>query len=245
MEKLVAVRADDRYDLIVLDTPPTPNALDFLDAPERMVEALDSATMRWFVEGFQSSGKFSLNLVAKGAGAVLKGIGKITGGDFLPMMAEFIADLNDLFGGFKERAKLVHDALRNPEVAFIVVTSPSPPSIQEALFFSERLVDHEMPRGGFIVNRFHVPPEVSDVSPATVEALSASLSLGESGRARLAQAHADAVRIANFDRDHVKVLEATVKSSAPIVKVPAFTTDVHDIERLAWVGDAIVSGGIH
>ena len=104
MEKLVAVKDDPRYDLIVLDTPPTANALDFLDAPQRLMEALDSATMKWFVQAFESGGKFSLNLIAKSAATILRGIGRITGGGFLEAMAEFIGELNELFGGFKERA---------------------------------------------------------------------------------------------------------------------------------------------
>ena len=80
MEKLVAVQKDPRFDLIILDTPPTANALDFLDAPERLVEALDSATMRWFVQAFESTGKLSLNLLARSAAVVLRGLGRITGG---------------------------------------------------------------------------------------------------------------------------------------------------------------------
>src|SRR4051794_39668818 len=147
MEKLVAVKDDPRYDLIVLDTPPTANALDFLDAPERLMEALDSATMKWFVQAFQSSGKLSLNVLARSAAMVLRGIGKITGGGFLEAMAEFITELNDLFGGFKHRAAQVQKALRTPEVAFVLVTSPSPMSIREVLYFSERLTEHNMPRG--------------------------------------------------------------------------------------------------
>ena len=87
MEKLVAVKDDPRCDLIILDTPPTANALDFLDAPERLVEALDSAAMKWFIEAFQSTGKLSLNLLARSAAVVLRGIGKITGGGFLEAMA--------------------------------------------------------------------------------------------------------------------------------------------------------------
>src|SRR3954453_148545 len=128
MEKLVAVKDDPRYDLVILDTPPTANALDFLDAPERLMEALDSATMNWFVEAFQSTGKLSLNLLARSAAMVLRGIGKITGGGFLEAMAEFINELNDLFGGFKHRALQVQKALRMPEVAFVLVTSPAPMS---------------------------------------------------------------------------------------------------------------------
>ena len=158
MEKLVAVKNDPRYDLIVLDTPPTANALDFLDAPERLINALDSSAMKWFIQAFESSGKLSLNLLAKSAAVVLRGIGKITGGGFLEAMAEFITELNDLFGGFKQRAKVVQEALRGPDVAFVLVTSPAPMSIKEVLYFSERLASHGMPRGAFVVNRFRLPP---------------------------------------------------------------------------------------
>ena len=156
MEKLVAVKDDPRYDLIVLDTPPTADALDFLDAPERLMEALDSAAMKWFVEAFESTGKFSLNILAKGASAILKGISKITGGGFLEAMAELIAQLNDLFGGFKDRAERVQKTLRGDDIAFVLVTSPSPPAIKEVLFFAERLAEANMPRGALVVNRFHL-----------------------------------------------------------------------------------------
>ncbi|MFO0661127.1 MAG: ArsA-related P-loop ATPase [Polyangiaceae bacterium] len=79
MEKLHAIRKDGGYDLILLDTPPTANALDFLDAPERLVDALDSAAMRWFMQAFEESGKLSFNLLAKSAAVILKGIARITG----------------------------------------------------------------------------------------------------------------------------------------------------------------------
>ncbi|HWL88348.1 MAG TPA: ArsA-related P-loop ATPase, partial [Polyangiaceae bacterium] len=142
MEKLIAVKDDPRYDLICLDTPPTSNALDFLDAPERLVDALDSAAMRWFVEAFQSTGKLSLNLLARSASVVLRAISKITGGTFLQDVAQFITELNDLFGGFKERAARVQATLRGEDVAFVLVTSPSPVSIKEVLYFSGRLEEH-------------------------------------------------------------------------------------------------------
>src|SRR5580692_4436670 len=92
MEKLIELQRDPRYDLIVLDTPPTANALDFLDAPERLIEALDSAAMRWLVDTFQKSGRFSFNLVARGVALVLRGIGRLTGKGFLEHLAEFVAE---------------------------------------------------------------------------------------------------------------------------------------------------------
>jgi anion-transporting ArsA/GET3 family ATPase len=242
MEKLVHVKSDSRYDLIVLDTPPTANALDFLDAPERLVDALDSATMRWFTEAFQSTGKLSLNLLAKSAAVVLKGIGKITGGGFLEAMAEFITQLNDLFGGFKQRAKSVQRALRTPEVAFVLVTSPAPPSIQEVLYFSERLQEHDMPRGAFVVNRVHRPPRLAKetISPAQIAAAleERKVQLEEDAPGRVAQAHQDASKLAALDAHHMRLLESP---GVPIVRIAELPSDVHDLALLNQLADALVS----
>ncbi|HVJ89241.1 MAG TPA: ArsA-related P-loop ATPase [Labilithrix sp.] len=247
MEKLVAVKEDPRYDLIVLDTPPTANALDFLDAPERLIEALDSATMKWFVEAFQSSGKFSLNLIAKSAATVLRVIGKITGGGFLEAMAEFIAELNDLFGGFKERASRVQQTLRADDVAFILVTSPSPPAIREVLYFAERLEESKMPRGALVVNRFHLPPPFSDrgvtVADAAKGCAERGLVLDDDAPERLVHAHGDAVKIAALDASHVQAL-TTSAGGLPTVRVAELETDVHDIALLAKVSDVLMTGGV-
>ncbi len=247
MEKLVAVSNDPAYDLIILDTPPTANALDFLDAPERMVAALDSAAINWFVESFESSGKFSLNLLARSAAAVLKGISKITGGGFLEAMAEFVRELNDLFGGFKERAERVKKEIRSEKVSFVLVTSPAPPSIREVLFFSERLVEHDMPRGAFVVNRFHVPPPFPGTpSPEEVKAAlkAKKLALDDDAETRIAHAHGDAVKLATLDAMHVRYLEQAVDPGVPIVKVEAMARDVYDLVLLDAVAERIMSGGI-
>src|SRR5580692_5054007 len=161
MEKLVSVQRDPRFDLIILDTPPTANALDFLDAPGKLVDALDSTTMRWFLQAFQSTGKVSFNLLARSAALVLRGLGRITGAGFLAAMAAFIADLNDLFRGFRQRAEVVEAALRSPDVSFVLVTSPAPMSLEEVVFFSERLAEASMPRGAFVVNRYRQGPPVA------------------------------------------------------------------------------------
>ena len=149
MEKLHAVKDDDRYDLIVLDTPPTSNALDFLDAPERMIAAIDSPAMRWFIEAFQGGGRgFLSDLVARGTNLVLKGLSRFTGAGFLEQVAEFVTGMNELFGGFQARAEEVARDLRSDEVAFVIVTSPAPMAIREAIFFGEKLGDYGMRRDG-------------------------------------------------------------------------------------------------
>jgi len=247
MEKLVAVKDDPRYDLIVLDTPPTANALDFLDAPQRLMEALDSATMKWFVQAFESGGKFSLNLIAKSAATILRGIGRITGGGFLEAMAEFIGELNELFGGFKERASRVEQALRGDEVAFVLVTSASPPSIQEVLYFAERLTEAHMPRGAFVVNRFHLPPPRAAEGVTEADAQAAidarGLVLEDEAASRIVQAHVDAVKLAALDARHLRVLDAA-SGSTPVVRVAELETDVHDLRLLAKLGEVLMSGGV-
>jgi anion-transporting ArsA/GET3 family ATPase len=247
MEKLVAVRKDARYDLVVLDTPPTANALDFLDAPERLIEALDSATMRFFIEAFQSTGKLSLNLLARSAAVVLRGLGKLTGGGFLEAMAEFITELNDLFGGFKQRAETVQKELRSPDVAFVLVTSPAPMSVQEVLYFSDRLEQHGMPRGAFVVNRFHVPQARSDrPTPAGVARAIAQrgLKLDDDGPTRLLRAYSDAEALASLDALHLRALRARGGDHLPIVRVPELPTDVHDAKLLSRIADMLMQGGV-
>jgi anion-transporting ArsA/GET3 family ATPase len=248
MEKLALVKSDARYDLIILDTPPTANALDFLDAPERLLDALDSATMRWFVAAFESTGKLSLNVLARSAAAALRGIGKLVGGGFLEAMAEFITELNDLFGGFKHRAAMVQKTLRAKDVAFVLVTSPAPMSIKEALYFSERLVEHAMPRGAFIVNRFRMPPPRAKEGVTAADAARAieraHLTLEDEAPERFVRAHADAVKLAQLDLRHVRQLTGEAANSVPVVLVPELDTDVHDLGLLARIADVLMRGGV-
>ncbi len=245
MEKLVAVKDDPRFDLVILDTPPTANALDFLDAPRRLTEALDSATMKWFVQAFESTGTFSLNLLARSAAAVFRVVGRITGGGFLESVAEFIAELNELFGGFKERAARVEAALRSSRVSFVLVTSAAPPAVREVLYFAERLAESNMKRGAFVVNRFHLPPPHAEIS--ALDAASGlthyGLSLGEDGPQRVVQAHHDSAEQAELDARHVRILQESA-GATPVVRVDEFDVDVHDVGTLARLADVLMRGGV-
>ena len=233
MEKLLAVKRDTEYDLIVLDTPPTSNALDFLDAPERLVGALDSAAMKWFIQTFDQSRKFSLNLVAKSVAVVLKGIGRLTGGGFLEQVAEFVTDLNDLFGGFKQRAHEVSEAFRGDEFAYLIVTTPAPVTIKEAVFFAERLKKQGMEHDAFVVNRVHRPPRGRPSLEEVRAAVAAhNLSLGQDGAERLSQALSDELKQSDLDAQHLQKLDV---GGAIRVDVPALPSDVHDLATLAGI----------
>jgi anion-transporting ArsA/GET3 family ATPase len=248
MEKLVAVQSDPRFDLVILDTPPTANALDFLDAPGRLVEAVDSPTMRWFVQAFESTGKVGFNLLARSAAVVLRGLGRITGGGFLAAMAEFITELNDLFGGFKQRAQMVESSLRSPEVSFVLVTSPAPVNLEEAVFFSERLDSANMARGAFVVNRFRLPPLWTDAPPGEGDVASAiarhGLYLEDGAPQRVVRAHADAVRLARRDAANLRSLNERASNHVPIVRVPELASDVHDLKNLRDIAEMLMNGGV-
>jgi len=162
MEKVLLVRRDPRFDRIVLDTPPTSNALDFLDAPERLIEAIDSPAMRWLVQTVEKSGRFSLNFLARGVALVLRGIGRLTGKGFLEHLAEFVVELNELFGGFRERAAEVAKAFRAPDLAYVLVTSPAPAAIDEVSYFAARLRQQGMRPDAVVVNRLQTSPAPVD-----------------------------------------------------------------------------------
>jgi anion-transporting ArsA/GET3 family ATPase len=236
MEKVLLVQKDPRFDVIVLDTPPTSDALDFLDAPERLIEAIDSAAMRWLVETFEKSGRLSLNLVARGVAFVLRGIGRLTGKGFLEHLAEFVSELNQLFGGFRERAAVVAKAFRSREVAYVLVTSPAPAAIEEVGFFAERLRQQGMHPDAVVVNRVQVAPGSADVPTllATARALGVELSASAANAAESA-AEDDRVR-ARFEATQLAAIEAAfMPAKTPLAHVPVLSADVHDVESLSKV----------
>jgi anion-transporting ArsA/GET3 family ATPase len=239
MEKLHAVRQNAAYDLIVLDTPPTTNALDFLDAPEKLVQAIDSPAMRWFMQAFSGAGKIGLGLMGRGAGLVMRGLAKFTGGEFLDSVARFISDINDLFGGFTDRARAVSQALRSRDVAFVLVTSPDPLAVREAVFFADKLAEHGMRQAATVINR--VTPLLAEphgseqevraaLTPRVPDVLSAT-ALEE----KLWRALDDERMRAVTDRGEVERLRALTQNRGLYVEVPSFEEDVHDLGALARV----------
>jgi anion-transporting ArsA/GET3 family ATPase len=244
MEKLHAVRQNAGYDLIVLDTPPTTNALDFLNAPEKLVDAIDSPAMRWFIQAFSGAGKLGFGLLGRGAQMVLRGLAKITGGEFLQAVAQFIGDINELFGGFTERAREVSAGLRGPEVAFLLVTSPDPLAVQEAIFFAEKLGEHGLHQRGTVINRvtplFPEPPgSEAEVRAALVEKLPAELNVAALHE-KLERALDEERMRAVTDRGEVERLKALTGNRGLYVEVPAFEEDVHDLAALSRVASYLV-----
>ena len=236
MEKVLLVRQDPRFDCIVLDTPPTSNALDFLDAPERLIEAIDSAAMRWLVQTFEKSGRFSLNLVARGVALVLRGIGRLTGKGFLEHLAEFVAELNELFGGFRERAATVAKAFRAPDLAYVLVTSPAPAAIDEVGFFAARLREQGMRPVAVVVNRLQPNPGHAEVLQVRALAREHGLELSDDASVAVERAAADDRTRSGFEAEQLRALDLALGSEPPaILHVPVLAADVHDVRSLSYV----------
>jgi anion-transporting ArsA/GET3 family ATPase len=161
MEKLLSVSRDSAFDLIVLDTPPTRDALDFLSAPERLVGALDSSVLSWLGQALHPSKGLALGLLARGVSRVLGTMGRITGRELLEQLARFIVDLNELFGGFRQRAAAVAQAFRGPQFGFVLVSSPRSAALDEAARFGRQLQLEGMTTDAFVVNRMPPPGGVA------------------------------------------------------------------------------------
>ncbi len=242
MEKLGQLRATRRWDLIIVDTPPTRSALDFLDAPQRMTALLDGRMVRILLAPAKASGKAYLKVVTAGLNVFTGAITRIIGASVLQDVSQFVAALETLFGGFRERAQTTYDLLKAPGTMFIVVATPERDALREAAYFVERLSEESMPLAGLVVNRVHRSGAAS-LSAKRSEA--AAEQLEEAGSAPLAAAvlrlHADRVALAARE---VRLQErfTTAHPGVALVEVAAQPGDVHDLAGLRAVGADLAGG---
>lgn len=242
MEKLGQLSATGTWDLIVVDTPPSRSALDFLDAPQRLSTVLDGRIIRMLSSPARAGGKGLRKIVGAGFGMFSKAVSTIVGGQMLADASAFVQAFDSTFGGFRERADHTYRLLRSPGTAFLVVAAPEPDALREAAYFVERLDGEGMPLAGLVANRTH-PVHAAGLDAA--RANSAADELERTGSAPLAAAvlrlHADRVStagrekrlLARFTRAHPEV---------PLIGVPALPTDVHDLSRLQDIGERLAGG---
>lgn len=231
MEKLLDLHGDERFDLIVLDTPPTRHALDFLEAPDRLMGFLDTSVLRWVLKPYFVAGRLTLK-VATRTGAFALGLAdRFLGLQFLQDLSEFFLAFEGMYEGFKERAGRVRQMLRDPSSGFVVVASPSRFALDQAAYFHRRLAESELPFVGFVANRVHMPPD------AAGEKRVAARVTGELADA-LVLVYRDQQRLARHDARALARLEAD--TGEPVLSVPELEADVHDLRGLLEVGEAIM-----
>jgi anion-transporting ArsA/GET3 family ATPase len=233
MEKLFELHDSDAFDLIVVDTPPTRHALDFLDAPKRLTRLLDNRVFRMLMVPANAA----MRIGGLAATALLKTISRVVGTEVVDDVVAFFRAFEGMEQGFRDRAGQVMELLGSTETAFVLVTSPRRDAVEEAEFFAERLVDGKYAVDALIVNRVH--PRFTEVSPEELRtrAASAPPALAE----RLFNL-ADFEDVARRERDELAGLEARV-GDAPVTYVPELPRDVHDFAALHAVGAHLAGGG--
>lgn len=243
MEKLSQLRLErdssgaPRWDLIVVDTPPSRSALDFLDAPQRLGSFLDGRFIRLLTAPAKVSGRAYLKVVSAGVGLAASALTKVLGAQMLTDLQTLVAALDTAFGGFRKRADATYALLGRPETAFVVVASPEQDALREAGFFVDRLAADAMPLAGLVVNRVAVP------SAAALSAAGAAIaadSLGESVTAGVLRIHAE---VAGRAERQARLIRRFVEAhpDVPVRRVPAAASDVHDLPGLRQIGDALVT----
>ena len=254
MEKLGQLDRDarktGRWDLIVVDTPPSRSALDFLDAPERLSSFLDGRFMRLLI----APAKGPARLMTAGFGLVTNTMAKLIGAQVLKDMQTFVTAFDTLFGGFRQRAQRTFELLQADGTAFLVIAAPEPDALREAAYFVERLGEEGMPLAGLVVNRASVMPAgdlSADRAMAGVERLRSdgpsdgkTLDGPAEMTAGLLRLHADRVRIVQRET-RLRKRFATSHPDVPTAVLPALSTDVHDLDGLRTVGELLAdqSGG--
>jgi anion-transporting ArsA/GET3 family ATPase len=238
MEKLYELRTEGRFDLIVIDTPPTRNALDFLDAPQRMTDFLESRVLRWLLMPYMRAGGGLMRFANVAATTFLKVVQRIVGAEVLQDTAEFFANLEGMYDGFKQRARDVSALLHSQETSFVVVTSPAEEAVEEATFFITRLEEAGLPFGALVVNRVH--PKFGDGVSVTAR------QLGRLGRAggrgpllvKLVDNEADFMRIVRSEEANLAHLARRIPRHLWI-RVPYLEREAVDFPGLVAIADRL------
>ena len=225
MEKLHELHQEGRYDLLVLDTPPTRNALDFLDAPKRLSTFIDSRSLQLFT----APGRFGLKVLGRGTGVVFGAMQRLTGIDLLQDLGEFFRSFGEMSEGFRERAERVNALLADSRTAFLLVTSPRRDAVDEAVYFHHRLLDSGLPFAGVVVNRMH-DPLPGDGAGDLDERLGPELA------AKVAHNLEDFRTLAERDRANLRGLSSRL-GRKPMVQVPDLDQEVNDLAGLALMND--------
>jgi anion-transporting ArsA/GET3 family ATPase len=230
MEKLFELHTEGDFDMLVLDTPPSRNALDFLEAPRRLTQFIEGKSLKVFMK---PTG-FAAKVAGRGATVALSVMKRIVGFDLLADLAEFFNAFSGMVDGFQARAKRVNKLLAAPTTCFLVVCGPQGEPVDEAVYFHRKLVEAKLPFGGVIVNKVHYPAEKPG---GEAEDLPATLAekLGDEDLARRVAANfADYQALAERDARNIEHLAREMRATG-VIRVPYLDEDIHDLAGLAQI----------
>ncbi len=231
MERVLELYQEGDYDIVLVDTPPTRHALDFLKAPERLTRVMNERVIRWLTLPGTAKG---FRVLERGSQTIMSVLKRMLGAETITDIADFFSAFQPLWTGFRERGQQVQSLLRSSDTAFVLVTAPTPASCTEAKEFIEILAQRELPFGGLVVNRIaetpressplEFPPRPDSVDPGVWGAVLAGVTAAPELQAELASGESPLVAD----------LEETAADS-PSWRVPQLQTDVHDLDTLREV----------
>ena len=243
---LYELRRDGGYDLIVLDTPPTANALEFLETPERLAAAIASPAMQWFARPDPHLSRFSLKRLGVGGAMIIRRAGKLMGSKFLDDLGAFLLDIREVLGGFLTRAREIESVLKRDDVGFILVLTPETAAVNEALYFARRLREAGSPLCCYIANRtlqeplpcsatalreqIAAMPALRDLSAAEID--DATLKLADLAQYLTKIAHAQKRELERLSHESPGI---------EITTVPLLPHDVSSIDSLRAIADLLES----
>jgi len=243
IEQLCELHDSGRYDLIVVDTPPTQHALDFLEAPQRIADFLDKNVVKWFVKPYFSAGWATLRFFNRTVGVVFRKLEEATGVAALAEVSDFFASMGGLFEGFEVRVRRVYRLLRARQTAFVLIASPEEQVLREAEYFCGMVAELRMSLRAVVFNRVHTEytGRLRGVNRERIEALLTRAG-GQTAVAALAdnflrfeeEARGDMVRMESFRRQLGKTVA--------VAQVPNFDADLHDMQGLAQMHRYLFAG---
>ena len=228
--KLYELDEEGDWDLLVLDTPPSRNALDFLDAPGRLTHFFQGRAMRVFLRPAGAP-------IGRGTGMVFSILKRVTGVDLLQDLSVFFRALGGMIDGFTERARRVEALLSDPATTFLIVTSPQHEPVEEAIYFHRKLATARMSFGGVLVNRMHEAPALDGDLPELAD------ELGDKLAARVGTSAREVAALAARDRQSIAHLRRSL-GDPPTIVVPELEDDVHDVDGLARVREYLYAGTV-
>jgi anion-transporting ArsA/GET3 family ATPase len=240
MERLAELHERHDDDLVVIDTPPTRSALDFLEAPRRMTDFVGGSLLRWMAKPYAAAGKVGMRAFNFTASPFLKIADRVLGSQVLEDLSALVMDFQNMYDDFKDRAQQVLELLSSPTTGFVVVTTLEGPPLHEAGFFIDRLVDEGLSLVGVVANKTMPATFASEQAGAEITAFDRAQPSGEDADA-LREA-ADALRTLHpvALRERERLVELGHRAKAPVANVPLLTTDVHDLGSLAELGRHIL-----
>ncbi|MEW6443475.1 MAG: ArsA-related P-loop ATPase [bacterium] len=253
VEKLYQIFLRGRYDLILLDTPPTRHALDFLEAPNRVRAFFDRSVSTWFLKPYFKMGRMGLQLFNRTAGTFFKMLERVTGAEFLRDVSELMAGLADAFDIFRSRADEVMHVLHGEATSFLLVTGTSPAALDEATFFYRRLRQAGLPLGGCIVNRVHERPDSAEISTDgalqsdaaprdLLRYLEEERNMSRAMALRLVENYSRYLRLWRKDEEVVRRFAKQFSGNTPVHTVPMFDRDIFDLPGLFRINAHLFRG---